>query len=42
VAAFLQVLKETGVRPVGAMRVLWDEIDFLQEKIPFKHPAKGC
>ena len=41
-AAFLQLLKETAARPVEAMRILWDELDFLQRKIPIKHPAKGC
>ncbi|HLN88699.1 MAG TPA: hypothetical protein VK253_01395, partial [Candidatus Binatia bacterium] len=40
-AAFLQTLKETAARPVEAMRILWDEIDFLQGHIPIKHPAKG-
>ena len=41
-SAFLQLLKETAARPVEAMRILWDEIDFLQRKIPINHPAKGC
>jgi integrase len=41
-AAFLQLLKETAARPVEAMRILWDELDFLQGHIPIKHPAKGC
>jgi transposase-like protein len=41
-AAFLQLLKETAARPVEAMRITWDELDFLQRKIPIKHPAKGC
>jgi integrase len=41
-AALLQTLKETAARPVEAMRILWDELDFLQRKIPIKHPAKGC
>ena len=41
-AAFLQLLKETGARPVEAMRILWEELDFLQRKIPINHPAKGC
>jgi len=41
-ATFLQLLKETAARPVEAMRILWDELDFLQGVIPIKHPAKGC
>ena len=41
-AAFLQLLKETAARPVEAMRILWEELDFLQGHIPIKHPAKGC
>ena len=41
-AALLQTLKETAARPVEALRILWDEIDFLQRKIPINHPAKGC
>ena len=39
-AAFLQTLKETGARPVEAMRILWEEIDFIQRKIAINHPAK--
>ena len=31
-AALLQTLKETAARPVEALRILWDEIDFLQRK----------
>ena len=41
-AALLQALKETAARPVEALRILWDEIDFLQRKMPINHPAKGC
>ena len=41
-AALLQTLKETAATPVEALRILWDEIDFLQRKIPINHPAKGC
>ena len=41
-AALLQTLKETAARPIEALRILWDEIDFLQRKIPINHPAKGC
>ena len=41
-AAFLQTLKETAARPCEALRILRDEIDFLQKKIPINHPAKNC
>jgi ribosomal protein L37AE/L43A len=41
-AAFLQLLKETGARPVEACRILWEELDFVQRKIPIIHPAKDC
>ena len=41
-AAFLQLLKETAARPIEAMRILWEELDFIQKKIPINHPAKGC
>ena len=39
-AAYLQVLKETAARPVEACRILWEEVDFVQRKIPIIHPAK--
>ena len=41
-AAYLQLLKETGARPVEACRILWEELDFVQRKIPIIHPAKDC
>lgn len=41
-AALLQTLKEIAARPVEALRIQWDEIDFIQRKIPINHPAKGC
>jgi integrase len=41
-AALLQTLKETAARPCEALRILWDELDFVNRKIPINHPAKGC
>jgi integrase len=41
-AAFLQTLKETAARPEETMRLLWEEIDFAQNKIQLNHPAKKC
>lgn len=41
-AALLQTLKETAARPCEALRILWDELDFINKKIPINHPAKGC
>jgi integrase len=41
-AAFLQTLKETAARPIEAMRIQREEVDFVQNHLPIKHPAKNC
>ena len=41
-APFLQTLKETAARPVEALRIRWEDIDFLQNKISINYPAKNC
>jgi integrase/transposase-like protein len=41
-AAFLQATKETAARPCEVLRILPDELDFVNKKIPINHPAKGC
>jgi integrase len=41
-AAFLQTTKETAARPCETLRILPDELDFINKKIPINHPAKGC
>jgi integrase/ribosomal protein L37AE/L43A len=41
-AAFLQATKETAARPCEILRILPDELDFINKKIPVNHPAKGC
>jgi integrase len=41
-AALLQTLKETAARPVEALRILWEDIDFIQNKISINYPAKNC
>jgi integrase len=40
--AFLQTLKETAARPVEAMRIRLEDVDFLQFHIAINYPAKNC
>ena len=40
-AVLIQTLKETAARPCEALKILWDELDFVNKKIPINHPAKG-
>ena len=38
---FCFTLKETAARPVEALRIEWNDIDFANRKISINHPAKG-
>ncbi len=38
---FCFTLKETAARPVEALRIEWNDIDFANKKIIINHPAKG-
>ncbi len=38
---FCFTLKETAARPVEALRIEWNDIDFPNRKIAINHPAKG-
>jgi integrase len=38
---FCFTLKETAARPVEALRIEWNDIDFSNKKIAINHPAKG-
>jgi integrase len=38
---FCFTLKETAARPVEALRIEWNDIDFANKKIAINHPAKG-
>ena len=40
-AAFLQLLKETGVRSGEAWALSWDDIDFKSRLVSVRHPEKG-
>ncbi len=38
---FCFTLKETAARPIEALRIEWNDIDFANRKIAINHPAKG-
>jgi integrase len=38
---FCFTLKDTAARPVEALRIEWNDIDFANKKIAINHPAKG-
>jgi integrase len=40
--AFLQTLKDTAARPVEAMRIRWEDVDFTQSLVSINYPAKKC
>ena len=37
---FCFTLKETAARPIEALRIEWNDIDFINKKIAINHPAK--
>ncbi|MDR1991894.1 MAG: tyrosine-type recombinase/integrase, partial [Nitrososphaerota archaeon] len=40
-AAFLQILKETGARSGETANIEWKDVDFERKLVRINHPAKG-